>query len=430
MPRTVRAPRTRVSSRGSAARAPRTGAVARRQAAARDELLDLVVVGGCGHVGLPLALSFAEAGLSVGIFDTDRGKAEMVARGRMPFRERGAEELLTRMLESGRLQVTDAESLTRTTVVVLVIGTPVDEFLNPSTRVFERAVDELAPAIRDGTLVVLRSTVYPGTTDFVEARLAARGKHAPVVFCPERVAEGHALEEIRSLPQIIGAATDEGFERACALFATLGVEVIRTTPREAELAKLMTNTWRYVKFAVANQFYEIANSAGVDYANVLHAVKHNYPRAADLPGPGFAAGPCLLKDTMQLAAFATDHFPIGHSAMLINEGLPGYIVDRLEVRRPLAGRKVGILGMAFKGDSDDPRTSLSYKLRKLAAFKGAEVLCTDPYIEDPTFVPLERVLGEADVLIVAAPHSVYRAIEPDGHELVDIWNLFGRGLTV
>lgn len=393
--------------------------------------LDLVIVGGCGHVGLPLALAFARVGCRVGVYDTDRTRVGMVSRGQMPFREAGADGLLASALAADRLELSTASEIVgRTDTVITVIGTPIDEFLNPSTRVFERVVDQLAPALKDGALLVLRSTVYPGTTGFVEARLRARGRSVDVVFCPERIAEGHALDEIGLFPQLIGTSSDAAFTRARALFEKLDVETLRTTPTEAELAKLLTNAWRYMKFAIANQFFEIAHRAGVDYGQVLQAVRHGYPRAADLPGPGFAAGPCLLKDTMQLAAFCPDHFPLGHSAMSINEGLPSYIIDTLDRRQALDGRTVGILGMAFKAESDDPRSSLSYKLKKLATFKGARVLCTDPYVQDPTLRPLDEVLEEADVLIVAAPHHLYRAIELDGREVVDIWDVLGRGIRL
>jgi len=194
---------------------------------------------------------------------------------------------------------------------------------------------------------------------------------------------------------------------------------------EAELAKLLTNTWRYMKFAIANQFFLIAHRSGVDYNRVLGAIRNDYPRAADLPGPGFAAGPCLLKDTMQLSAFTPDHFPMGQAAMQINEGMPNYIIDSLEARKPLAGRTVGILGMAFKGESDDPRASLSYKVRKLAAFKGARVLCTDPYLHDSTFVSIDQVLKESDVIVIGAPHKAYRQVELNGRDVVDIWGITG-----
>ena len=394
--------------------------------------LDLVVLGGGGHVGLPLSLAFAQAGLRVGIFDTNQATLDGIAAGRMPFREEGAPELLCELLPTGRL-VLDAspEILSRTGQIVVVVGTPVDEFLGPSMTIFQRTVDQIAPYLRDGALLVLRSTVYPGTTAYVAQNLAARGCRVDVVICPERIAEGHALEELRTLPQIIGADSPEAASRAEALFGHLMREHIRTSTKEAELAKLFTNTWRYMKFAVANQFFTIAHQAGVDYTNVLHAIRHEYPRAADLPGPGFAAGPCLFKDTMQLAAFTSDHFPLGQSAMQINEGLPAYIVSALERRYgSLLGRTVGILGMAFKAESDDSRSSLSYKLRKLLAWAGANVLCTDPYVSDPRLLPIDRVIADSEILVLGVPHRAYRGLEIGGRDVVDIWGALGDGIRL
>jgi UDP-N-acetyl-D-mannosaminuronic acid dehydrogenase len=377
-------------------------------------------------VGLPLALALADAGYRVGINDIDEKKIDQVEAGQIPFRENGAEALLAVLLPTGRIELSsDPAMLRRTRTVILVIGTPIDEFMNPSVRIFERVLDELTPHVQAGSLVVLRSTVFPGTTETVERRLRAAGIDADVAFCPERIAEGHALEELRTLPQLVGVSSDEAFGKAKELFERLGVSVIRTTPLEAELAKLLTNTWRYMKFAIANQFFQIVNRSGLDYNRVLNAIRQDYPRAQDLPGPGFAAGPCLLKDTMQLSAFTADHFPMGQAAMQVNEGLPGYIVDTLNSRRPLQGRTVGILGMAFKGESDDPRASLSYKLRKLAQFKGAKVLCTDPFVPDPSFEPLDKVLNDSDVIVVGAPHRAYRGLELDGREVVDIWGITG-----
>jgi UDP-N-acetyl-D-mannosaminuronic acid dehydrogenase len=373
--------------------------------------LDLVIVGGCGHVGLPLALSLAECGYRVGINDIDQEKIAEVRSGHVPFRETGADALLTKLLPTGRLELSaDPAMLRRTRTVILVIGTPIDEFMNPSVRIFEKVLDELTPHVQNGSLVLLRSTVYPGTSETVERRLRAAGIEADVAFCPERIAEGHALEELRTLPQLVGANSDAAFEKSRELFERMGVaSVIRTTPLEAELAKLLTNTWRYMKFAIANQFFQIVNRSGLDYNRVLNAIRQDYPRAADLPGPAFTA----------------DHFPMGQAAMQVNEGLPGYIVDTLNSRRPLLGRTVGILGMAFKGESDDARASLSYKLRKLAQFKGARVMCTDPYVPDPSFEPLDKVLQDSDVIVVGAPHRAYRGLELDGREVVDIWGITG-----
>ena len=397
-----------------------------------DADLDLVVLGGGGHVGLPLALAFADAGNQVGIYDINQQRLDRIAGGEMPFLEKGAEALLPKLLAEGRLAFSAEPSmLDRTNQVMVVIGTPVDEFLGPSMTIFERTVDEIAPHLRPGALIVLRSTVYPGTTEYVEGRLADRGCTVDVAFCPERIAEGQALEELRSLPQIIGADADRAADRAASLFQHLGAKTIRTTSKEAELAKLFTNSWRYMKFAVANQFLMIADQAGVDYGNVLRAVREDYPRARDLPGPGFAAGPCLFKDTMQLSAFTSDHFPMGLAAMQVNEGLPAYLVSALQRRYGLLhGKRIGILGMAFKAESDDTRASLSYKLRKLLTWAGATVLCTDPYVEDDQLVPLEQVLRDSDVLVLGAPHAAYRGLKIGPTDVVDVWGVMGGGIRL
>ena len=394
--------------------------------------MDVIVLGGGGHVGLPLSLVFARAGLRVGIYDTNERTLERIGRGEMPFFEKGADALLAELLPTGRLTLSsDAAILGRSDTIIVVIGTPVDEFLNPSMTVFERAVDQIAPYLQDGALVALRSTVYPGTTEYVAGHLAARGCRVDVAFCPERIAEGQALEELGTLPQIVGADSVAAGDRAAAVFEQLAVHIIRTTTKEAELAKLFTNTWRYMKFAVANQFFTISHQAGVDYGNVLRATRQDYPRAADLPGPGFAAGPCLFKDTMQLAAFTSDHFPMGQAAMQVNEGLPAYVVAALEQRYgSLRGMTVGILGMAFKAESDDTRASLSFKLRKLLAWAGAKVLCTDPYVVDDRFVTLDEAVGDSNIVILGVPHQAYRGLELGGRDVVDIWGALGEGIRL
>jgi UDP-N-acetyl-D-mannosaminuronic acid dehydrogenase len=389
-------------------------------------------LGGGGPVGLPLSLAFAQAGLRVGIYDISQSTLDRIAAGDMPFMENGADALLTELVPTGRLAFSaDASIIGRTNQLIVVIGTPVDEFLGPSMTVFERAVEQISPHLRDDALVVLRSTVYPGTTAYVAQHLAARGKTVDLAFCPERIAEGHALEELHTLPQIVGADTDVAADRAAALFGKLAAKTIRTTSKEAELAKLFTNTWRYMKFAVANQFFMIADQAGVNYSNILDAIRTDYPRAADLPAPGFAAGPCLFKDTMQLAAFTADHFPLGQAAMQVNEGLPAYIVSALERRYDgLQGRTIGILGMAFKAESDDMRASLSYKLRKLLAWAGARVVCTDPYVQDDRLTTLDCVLEESEILVLGVPHKAYRSLEVGGKDVVDVWGALGAGIRL
>jgi UDP-N-acetyl-D-mannosaminuronic acid dehydrogenase len=389
---------------------------------------DVAVVGGCGHVGLPLAVAFASRGLKVAIQDINADAVATVSKGELPFREDGAQPLLQQALAEDRLHVTtDVAVLGDAEVVVVVIGTPVDEHLNPDPRAVKTALRTSLPSFRDGQLMVLRSTVYPGVTHGVEQLFAEAGLDIDVAFCPERIAEGKAMEELFTLPQIVSGRTDRARTRAAALFKNLTDTVVELEPEEAELAKLFTNTWRYIKFAAANQFYIMANDHGLDFDRIRRALTLDYPRAADMPGAGLAAGPCLFKDTMQLAAFTDNSFQLGHAAMLVNEGLPLYIVSQLERQYDLPSMRVGVLGMAFKGESDDIRSSLSYKLRRILDFRAKEVLCTDPYVTvDPTLVPLETVLAEADILILAAPHRVYRDIETD-LPVADVWNFLGRG---
>lgn len=391
---------------------------------------DVVIVGGCGRVGLPLGLALASRGLSVVLYDLNPEAVEQVNTVRMPFAEAGADQLLAEVSRAGLLRATAAAACVGSAeTLVVVVGTPVDEHLNPDLGVVPAALERCAGHLRDGQLIVLRSTVHPGVTALTERQLAAWGLAVDVAFCPERIAEGRALTELFTLPQIVAARTPQAAARAEKLFRHLTDQIVSVSPEEAELAKLFTNTWRYVKFATANQFWMMANDAGLDYARVQHAITLDYPRAADLPMPGFAAGPCLLKDTMQLAAFNQNNFVLGHAAMLINEGLPLYLVSRLEARFDLPASTVGILGMAFKGGSDDPRESLAFKLRKLLLLKAGGVLCTDPYVSDRRLVPLERVLAEADLLVVAAPHQPYARLDTD-LPVLDMWGLTGQGVLV
>ncbi len=392
---------------------------------------NIAILGGCGHVGLPLGMAFADRGQSVVLCDTNAEAVEMVNQGRMPFREDGAQELLPRLVAGGRLAATlDGKALGTAEAVVVVIGTPVDEYHNPDVGAVLRALDGASGDLVDGQLLVLRSTVYPGVTALVEKRLVQLGKAVDVVFCPERIAEGRALDELGSLPQIVSGRNPRAVERAASLFRILTPEIVELLPEEAELAKLFTNTWRYIKFATANQLFMIANDFGLDFERIRHAVTYRYPRAADMPGPGFAAGPCLFKDTMQIAAFNENRFTLGHASVMVNEGLPLYVVRRLEQRYDLSTLTVGILGMAFKGGSDDTRSSLSYKLKRLLSIKAQSVLCTDPYVTgDPELVPLDEVLARSGLLVVATPHPEYLGLTVDV-PAVDLFNVLGRGVMV
>jgi UDP-N-acetyl-D-mannosaminuronic acid dehydrogenase len=371
----------------------------------------LAIVGGAGHVGLPLALAFASHGKRVLIYDISQAALDKIQQGEMPFLEEGADALLKEALEKNLLSFSaDAADLVRADNIIVTIGTPLDEFLNPKVFSFDESIDSILDNCRDGQLLVLRSTVYPTVTSRLAANIAARGLDIDLANCPERIAQGYAIKELSSLPQLIGGVSQRATERAIELFGVLGAETVVLRPIEAELAKLFANSYRYLNFAIANQFYMIADRFEADYYKIHQAVTKDYPRLSGLAGAGFAAGPCLLKDTMQLAGFNHNSFPLGHAAMIINEGFPNHLVARAKAHYPLKSMTTAVLGMAFKGNNDDPRDSLSYKLRKLLILESSKVLCTDPYINDPEFVTLEEAL-KADIVFVGACHREYQSLE-------------------
>lgn len=380
---------------------------------------DVVIVGGCGRVGLPLAVAFAERGARVISYDISAAAVDDVNAGRLPFHEPAAKLPLRQVTGAGRL-VASADPVVVTAaehVIVVVSGDPV------------AALADCSGQFRDGQILILRSTVAPGTTAVAEKIVARLGIDMDVAFCPERAAEGMAMAELHELPQIVASRSASGLERASRLFSMLTAELVPMIVEEAELAKLFTNAWRYIRFAAANQFYMIASDLGLDYERIRQGAIRDYPRASDLARAGLAAGPCLLSDTAGLAR-ANAGFTLGRAAIAVNQGLPGFLVGRLELAYDLSDMTVGVLGMAFKSSSDNTMSSLAYLLADLLTAKAREVLCTDPLVtSDPDLVPLDDVLSRADLLVIGAPHPHYRDLRTST-PIVDIWNLRRQGVLI
>ena len=391
--------------------------------------IDLTIIGGGGHVGLPLALAFVDAGLRVLVHDINETVLETIGRGEMPHLEYDAQPLLDSALASGRFFLSsDLSDVPGGGAIVVTIGTPVDEFLNPVHKVVKKCIDDLLPVLADGQLMVLRSTVFPGTTDWLDRYLKSKGRNVKVAFCPERVVQGHSVRELKEVPHIISGTSPEAVAEAERLFTRLSPHIVHLEPMEAEFAKLYTNAYRYIHFAVTNEFHMIASAAGLDYHRILAGMTEKYPRAQYIPRPGFAAGPCLFKDTMQLAAFTGNRFSLGHAAMLVNEGLVLYVVEEMRKTHRLEDCTVGLLGMAFKADIDDTRASLSYKMKKVLVLQAKRILTTDPFVrDDPDLVSLEKCVEESDVLVLCTPHSAYRDLDTRGKPVFDVWGYLAAG---
>ena len=372
----------------------------------------IVIIGGCGHVGIPLGLALASRNFDVTLLDKHEQHVAMINQGVLPFKEEMADELLQKHIGKNLRAVTDCCTVKDADAVVFVVGTPVDEHLTPKVHNVQQVIEEYSPYLSDRQLIIMRSTLFPGTMRIIANLLMRAGINPRLAFCPERVLQGKGIEEIYKLPQIVSGITPDAEDDAAAIFQTLTSKIIRTTPEEAELAKLMTNSWRYIDFAIANQFYMMANDSGVNFTNVYNAMTAGYPRAKHFASPGLAAGPCLFKDTMQLASFYHNNFFLGHAAMLINEGLPDHLIKNLKrkMNDSLIDKKIAILGMTFKANNDDIRESLSFKVKKLLEIEMAHVIEYDPYLENK--MTMEQVLAEAEGMILCAPHREFSHIIP------------------
>jgi UDP-N-acetyl-D-mannosaminuronic acid dehydrogenase len=397
-----------------------------------------VSVIGLGRVGLPLALSFADRGLTVVGVDNNIAQLDSIRAGRMPFSEAGTQELLERVLAGGRLELSDrADDAARTDNIVITIGTPSFSHLESDLRQVRAALDDLLPLLRHGHALILRSTIAPGTTDFVAAYLEKRrglrvGEDVFVAHAPERIAAGRFLEEISSLPCIVGGVGETSTERAASLFSLFGAPIVKTTPVQAELAKIWTNILRYTTFALPNLLMMDCERYGANVFEVIDLINRDYPRGG-IALPGLTAGSCLRKD------FVFSEERSNSPGMLlavsrVNESVPLFLVEGIKRRLgELDSRKVAVLGLTFKRDTDDERDSLSPKLIRLLERELADVAICDPHATTPT-QPLADAVRGADVVIVATNHSAFegsdalRTIIAGASEdclVVDPWNALG-----
>ena len=386
----------------------------------------VTIVGGCGHVGLSLGIALADIGFSVTLLDINTQVNNLVNDGHLPFIEHdNAEAALKRVVQKKQLKATDENNCLKSAkIVIFITGTPIDEHLNPKIHEITGVVQTYLPYLNSKQLIILRSTVYPGVIELIDQILQdSLGKHK-LAFCPERVAQGHGLSEVRKLPQLISATSKKAEKEAIKFFLKLTSSIRVLQPIEAEIAKLVTNSWRYLEFAIANQFYMMIESRNLDFYKIYDALKFEYPRAKHFATPGFTAGPCLFKDTMQLSAFHKNNFSLGHAAMLINEGLPTFLVDQIEQKLgTLKNKKIAILGMAFKANSDDQRESLSFKLKKAIEIKMAKVLTSDIY--DRKTIDFNKAIQAADGVILGVPHREYLNLKID-KPFVDCWGVWRK----
>ncbi len=400
-----------------------------------------VSVIGIGRVGLPLCLTLAQAGFKVYGIDVREDYIEKIKKKEMPFEEENAQKLLEKYTGKEFIPSTDLSKVKESEHVVLTIGTPVDEHLNPDYRQIDGVIENLIENLQENQTIILRSTVSPGTTEYLKDKIEKEskmkiGKNLFLAFCPERIAQGKAIEETKILPQIIGGIEKESTKKAVEFFKEFTDEQLETDAKSAELAKIFTNMYRYINFSIANEFMILAEEHDRNVYEIIHLINHNYKRGG-VKQPGYAAGPCLYKDGF----FLINTMPFDELISVswkINETTPLYLLKKIKAKKDLKHKKIALLGMAFKADNDDTRNSLSFKIKKALKRENAEVECHDPLIKEFNQKSAEEVLRDAEVIIVGINHSAYKTLSIEKIKklakkdciICDVWNVFGKNKII
>lgn len=398
-----------------------------------------IAIIGIGRVGLPLALVFAEEGYTAYGIGRNELKIQSLREGNMPFIEKEAGRLLKKHVGKKFFPTTDYGVITDCAYIILTLGTPIDENMNPVYDQINSVLQTCAPYLKKNQVLILRSTVSPKTTEYVKLFIndisgLEVGENFYLAFCPERIAEGFSIEETKTIPQIIGGVDRKSAKKAQELFKNIGVETILTDDVSAELAKLFTNMYRYINFGIANEFMVLADNFHRDIYEIVNLVNYKYKRGG-LSLPGLTGGPCLFKDGF----FLISDLPFTDlisTSWKINESIPLLLVKRVRERMKLEGKKTVILGLSFKSEIDDIRGSLSFKVRKALLRERANVFLHDPFVKEYVYQEIEKdvyqVIEKADLLFIAVNHREYKSLNIQKVKklvnkncvICDVWNVF------
>ena len=386
---------------------------------------DIVIIGGAGHIGLPLGILFANKGESVILYDKDKKNIDKINNSEMPFLEDGGERLLKKNKKK-IFATTNKEFIKYASAVIVCIGTPVKNS-KPDIKFFFKMFKEVKHLLNPKKPLIIRSSVYPGICLKVQNFLGKKFQN--ISYCPERVVQGKSIEELPKLPQIISGVSDTAIAGAKKIFKLICKKIIVTSVLEAELIKLFSNAWRYINFSASNQFYMICEKYDINFHKLRNNMIDGYDRNKSIPKAGFAAGPCLYKDTAQLNAFLKNEFTLGKVATEINTSFPKIIYKKMlnKYKKSLIKKKIGILGMAFKSDIDDTRDSLSIDLLNYLKSKKLSVHISDHFVNMKGIIKASDLIKKSDIIIIGSPHSKYKNLKiPKNKFLIDSWGLFEK----
>ncbi len=384
------------------------------------------IIGGAGHVGFPLGLIFSSKGFKVSLIDKDQANINKINSGRIPFLEENSKTLLKKMMRKKRIFATkQIQNVTKSKYIIICIGTPINNQLNPNLINFINFFHQLKKFLRRDHIVIIRSSIYPGISNRIYKIIQKKCKN--LSYCPERIVQGKSISELPKLPQLVSGKSKIAIKESGKLFKKICKKVIYTKVIEAELIKLLSNAYRYINFSISNQFYMICQSQNLDFFRIRDIMRDGYLRNANIPMSGFTAGPCLLKDTMQLSSFYNHNFSLGRAAMSINEGIPKFIINKLKKKFNLKNKTVGVLGLAFKSETDDVRDSLAIKLVKLLKKMKIKTLQSDEFYKSKENVDKRDLIKKSDIIILSTPHKAYKKLKIGKNKvLIDVWGLIEK----
>jgi len=386
--------------------------------------IKMTIIGGAGHIGLPLGILFANKGINVTLYDKNYFAVKKINNSQLPFMEENGKRLLKKNKKKIFATV-NKKFISDSDIVVVCIGTPIKNN-KPDFYYFFKLFKEIKNCLTPNQLLIIRSSIYPGTCKKIQQFLGK--KFINISYCPERVVQGKSISELPKLPQIISGISDSSIKKSKKLFNLICEKTIVTSILEAELIKLFSNAWRYINFSISNEFYMICENLGLNFMKLRKNMIEGYQRNSNIPTAGFAAGPCLYKDTIQLSSFLKKSFTLGQVSTKINQGLPYFIYKKLlnKFKKNLKKKKIGILGITFKADIDDTRDSLAKELFNLLKRKKLKVIFSDQYdLILKNNINKNKLITKSDIIIVGAPHKAYKKIIiPKNKYLVDPWGFF------
>ena len=384
---------------------------------------NISIIGGAGHIGFPLGLILSSKGFKVSLIDKNKNNIKKINNGEVPFLEENSKKLLTDMRKKKKIYATDQiNEISKSKYIIICISTPITNQLNPNLKPFINFFHQLKKKIKKDQIVIIRSSIYPGICEKVYKIIEKKCKN--LSYCPERIVQGKSIVELPKLPQLVSGKSKKAILESGKLFKTICKKIIYTEVIEAELIKLFSNAYRYINFAISNQFYMICQNQNLNFFKIRNIMREGYMRNANIPESGFTAGPCLLKDTMQLSSFYNHRFKLGHAAMSVNEGIPIFIIKKLQKKFDLRKKTVGVLGLTFKAETDDIRDSLSIKLVKLLELKKIKTLQSDEFYKNKKNISKNDLVKKSDIIILATPHKAYKRLKIKKNKtVVDIWGL-------